>query len=345
MSDTKNKFLKFSSRPSVKGFYSVVGSKEAQGTLGKHFNKVVPNALIGEKSWEQAETRIQQLAIDGALGASGVLRDEIDCIFGGDLLNQCVATAYAVRESDLPFIGLYGACSTAAEGHLLAAAAIDAGFAQNTLSIASSHFCGSEKQFRFPLEYGGQRTPTAQWTATGAGAFLFSRHCDPPYVEAAMPGRIRDYGVTDMANMGAAMAPAAADTILRFFHLSGISPEGCDLIVTGDLGKIGSSLLLKLLSAEGLDLRGRHADCGSLLYGEDQDTHAGGSGAGCSAAVMAAYFLPKLAKKELRRLLFVGTGALMSPLSVKQGESIPAIAHLVCFTSNEEQSFCEIQKG
>ncbi len=321
--------------PSVVASFSAVGSKEGAGPLGSSFNKVIGDAFGGEESWEKAESHLQQLAIDGTLAAAEALPEDIDCIFGGDLLNQCIATAYAVRPTSRPFFGLYGACSTAAEGHILASAAIDGGFAQRVLSVASSHFCAAEKQFRFPLEYGGQRTPTAQWTATAAGAFLFAPHSKAPYCEMALPGRICDLGVTDISNMGAAMAPAAADTLLRFFEFSGISPEDCDAIVTGDLGFVGSELLQRLLAAEGVNLSEKHLDCGAMLYGKNQDPHAGGSGAGCSAAVMASYFLPRIASGELSRVVFAGTGALMSPLSVNQGESIPAIAHLISFTSKE----------
>ena len=333
MTEKRNPVIKFKSMPSVTASFSAVGSKEGAGPLGCEFGRVIPDPLGGEESWEKAESRLQQIAIDGARASANMLPEDIDCIFGGDLLNQCIATAYALRESSRPFFGLYGACSTAAEGQILACGAIDGGFAQNVLTVASSHFCAAEKQFRFPLEYGGQRTPTAQWTATGAGAFIFSPHAKPPYAEMALGGRICDLGVTDISNMGAAMAPAAADTILRFFEFSGLSPEDCDAVVTGDLGFIGSELLHKLLATEGIDIQNRHYDCGAMLYGKEQDPHAGGSGAGCSAAVMAAHFLPRVASGVLRRVVFAGTGALMSPLSVNQGESIPAIAHLISFVS------------
>ena len=327
----KNELIRFRSAPSVAG-YSVVGEKEGEGPLGTLFDRVCRDMLAGEDTWEEAESRIQQLALDGVLSKAGLDAESVDCVFGGDLLNQCTATSYAVRGTSLPFFGLYGACSTCAEGMLLASAAVDAGYAERAASVASSHFCSAERQFRFPLEYGGQRTPTAQWTATAAGAFLFSPHGAPPYAVSALPGRIIDMGVTDMANMGAAMAPAAADTLCRFFRASGLKPEDCDAVVTGDLGAVGSELLAELMREEGFDLAGRHFDCGAMLYDrEKQDVHAGGSGAGCSAAVTAAYFLPLLARGDARRVVFAATGALMSPLRVNQGETIPAIAHLVCF--------------
>ena len=329
----RNELIRFRSAPSVAG-YSVVGEKEGEGPLGAFFDCVCSDMLAGENTWEEAESRIQQLALDGVFSKAGLDAESIDCVFGGDLLNQCTATSYAVRGTSLPFMGLYGACSTCAEGQLLAAAAVDSGHAERAASVASSHFCSAERQFRFPLEYGGQRTPTAQWTATAAGAFLFSPHGEPPYAVAALPGRIIDMGVTDMANMGAAMAPAAADTLCRFFRASGLKPADCSAVVTGDLGAVGSELLAELMREEGFDLAGRHFDCGAMLYDRTkQDVHAGGSGAGCSAAVTAAYFLPLLARGDARRVVFAATGALMSPLRVNQGETIPAIAHLVCFES------------
>lgn len=333
MADTKERsFIRFRTAPSLLAAYSAVGKKEGEGPIGRCFDKVCPDSLLGEKSWEVAESTMQQLALDGAFAAAGLAAPQIDCVFGGDLLNQCTATAYAVRQTALPFFGLYGACSTCAEGHILAASAVDAGYAENAASIASSHFCSAERQFRFPLEYGGQRAPSSQWTATAAGAYVFAAHSKPPYAVSAMPGRIIDMGVTDMNNMGAAMAPAAADTLCRFFKASGIMPADCSAIVTGDLGFIGSELLRELTEREGFPLGDKHFDCGMMLYDrEQQDVHGGGSGAGCSAAVMAAYFIPKLAKGELNRVLFAGTGALMSPLRINQGESIPAIAHLICF--------------
>lgn len=327
----KNELIRFRSAPSVTGF-AAVGRKEGEGPLGAFFDCVCADSLLGEKSWEMAESHLQQLALDGVFVKADLHADKVDCVFGGDLLNQCTATSYAVRDTKLPFFGLYGACSTCAEGMALAAAAVDSGYAERVASVASSHFCSAERQFRFPLEYGGQRTPTAQWTATAAGAFLFSPHGEPPYAVAALPGRIIDMGVTDMANMGAAMAPAAADTLCRFFRASDLKPADCDAVVTGDLGAVGSGLLAELMREEGLPLGDRHFDCGAMLYDrEKQDVHAGGSGAGCSAAVMAAYFLPMLARREVRRVVFAATGALMSPLRVNQGETIPAIAHLVCF--------------
>lgn len=327
----KNELIRFRSAPSVTGF-AAVGRKEGEGPLGGFFDRVCADPLLGEKSWEMAESRMQQLALDGVFAKAGLRAEEVDCVFGGDLLNQCTATSYAVRDTKLPFLGLYGACSTCAEGMLLAAAAVDSGYAERAVSVASSHFCSAERQFRFPLEYGGQRTPTAQWTATAAGAFAFGPHGNPPCAVGAMPGRIIDMGVTDMANMGAAMAPAAADTLTRFFRASGLKPSDCGAVVTGDLGAVGSELLAQLMREEGFDLAGRHFDCGAMLYDRGaQDVHAGGSGAGCSAAVMAAYFLPMLARGELKRVVFAATGALMSPLRVNQGETVPSIAHLVFF--------------
>lgn len=324
----RNELIRFHTAPSVAGF-SVVGKKEGEGPLGAFFDRVCDDPLAGEDTWEEAESRIQQLALDGVFAKAGRSAEEVDCVFGGDLLNQCTATSYAVRGTSLPFFGLYGACSTCAEGQLLAAAAVDSGYAAHAASVASSHFCSAERQFRFPLEYGGQRTPTAQWTATAAGAFLFSPHNKPPYAVSALPGRIIDMGVTDMANMGAAMAPAAAKTIARHFEDTGRTPKDFDLILTGDLGRFGTEMLHELMAKEGFNIEAVHEDCGKLIFGDDPAVVCGGSGAGCAPSVFSSHILPKIEAGEYKRVLFLATGALLSPLSSLQGESIPAIAHAV----------------
>ena len=328
----RNELMRFRSAPSVAGF-SVVGKKEGEGPLGSLFDVVCDDPLAGEDTWEEGESRIQQLALDGVFAKAGLDAEQVDCVFGGDLLNQCTATSYAVRGTSLPFFGLYGACSTCAEGHMLAAAAVDAGYAAHAASVASSHFCSAERQFRFPLEYGGQRTPTAQWTATAAGAFLFSPHSEPPYAVSALPGRIIDMGVTDMANMGAAMAPAAADTLKRYFDESGLKPSDFDVILSGDLGHEGRTITAELCGCDGIELGENYYDCGELIYKPEQDVHSGGSGCGCSALGLAVYLYERFLKKEIKNALFIGTGALMSPMSVAQGHSIPGIAHLVRFVS------------
>ncbi len=251
-------------------------------------------------------------------------------LFAGDLLNQCTGSAYGLRELGIPFMGLYGACSTMAESLCAAGLFVEEGLAGRALAVTSSHFCSAERQFRFPLEYGGQRPPTAQWTATASGAVVVEKTGKPPFIRGISIGKMVDLGITDANNMGAAMAPAAAETIRTFLEESKTRPEDYDRILTGDLGKVGSQLLAELLERDGVSLAGRHDDCGLLLFDpERQDVHAGGSGCGCSAAVLCGSILPELAEGLYGDVLFAATGALMSPTAVQQGESIPGICHLL----------------
>lgn len=317
---------------------SAAGRDEAAGPLGDLFDVTdTADNRFGEDTWEKAESAMQRLALDAALRRAGIGAEEVDALFAGDLLDQCVSSNYAHAESGIPYLGLYGACSTAAEGMILASLACEAGLG-TCAAVTSSHFCSAERQFRFPLEYGGQRTPTSQWTVTAAGAFIISRERRAggvlPRVTEIMPGRIVDRGISDLSNMGAAMAPAAADTLLGYFE-SGGEPRDFDLIVTGDLGREGSDILRDLCAASGLDIAPRHADCGLMIFDGCSDKHAGGSGCGCSAAVMASDVLKNVRDGTLCNVLFVGTGALMSPLTVNQGASIPGIAHLVHITGEE----------
>jgi stage V sporulation protein AD len=262
----------------------------------------------------------------------------LDAIFAGDLLNQCIGAAYGLKDFSVPYFGLYGACSTAAEGLTLSAMAVSGGMVARAAAVASSHNCTAERQYRSPIEYGGQRSPTAQWTVTGAGAFIVGE-CEGAMalIRGVCPGKVVEMGVRDVANMGAAMAPAAADTLLRFFDASGCAPHDFDGIFTGDLGFEGGDILCELLEMEGVNIRPVYNDCGMMIYDrERQDTHAGGSGCGCSAAVLSCHLLPRIAQGELDRILLLGTGAMMSPQSIQQGENIPAVAHLVCITANRE---------
>ncbi|MEG1778616.1 MAG: stage V sporulation protein AD, partial [Oscillospiraceae bacterium] len=249
--------------------------------------------------------------------------------------NQCISSTYGLRETGVPFIGLYGACSTMAESIGLAALFVEAGFADKAGAVTSSHFCAAERQFRFPLDYGGQRTPTAQWTVTGSGGAVVSNTPkQAPYVKAVTFGTIEDLGITDVNNMGAAMAPAAMATISNYFSDTASDANDVDLILTGDLGSVGSELLYHLMEEQGYNIRSKHKDCGNLIYyAKAQDVHAGGSGCGCSATVLCSYILPQLVSGDLKNVLFVATGALMSPTSVQQGESIPGVAHLVHLTA------------
>ncbi len=311
---------------------SVVGKKEFEGPLGGKFDLHDNTARFDRKTWEGAESEMQRRALSVALSKAGLNKQAVDALFAGDLLNQCVGSAYGLLEYGIPYFGLYGACSTSAEGLLLASLAIGGG-CRCCGVVTSSHYCAAERQYRTPLEYGSQRPPTAQWTVTGAGAFLLGHAKDHPTsvrLTAGMPGIPRDLGIKDANNMGAAMAPAAADTLCRFFASTETSSQDYDGIFTGDLGHEGGTLLCDLLRAEGHEISHCYDDCGKLIFAkEEQDVHGGGSGCGCSASVLAAHILPQLKQGVLHRVLFLATGAMMSPDSLKQGENIPAIAHLV----------------
>ncbi len=313
---------------------SVVGKKENEGPLGGCFDLHDTDDRFGQDTWEKAESEMQRRALSLAIDKSGLSVDGIDLLFAGDLLNQCIGSAYGLLEFGIPYLGLYGACSTAAEGLLLSGVAVSGGNAVSAAAVTSSHFCSAERQYRFPIEYGGQRPPTAQWTVTGSGAFIVTAPERAP--EAAvmlvegMPGRAVEKGITDANNMGAAMAPAAIDTLTRYFDASGKCAEDFDLILTGDLGREGSAILCELMEAQGTSLGDRHADCGTMIYDLDrQDVHAGGSGCGCSAVVLAGHILPRMQSGELKEVLFLGTGAMMSPDAIKQGQAIAGVAHLL----------------
>ncbi len=318
---------------------TVVGKKEHEGPLGHCFDFFNIHDRFGQDTWEKAESEMQRMALSTVLEKVELAPNQVDMLFAGDLLNQCVGSSYGLLSYDIPYFGLYGACSTSVEGLMLAASMIGGGHAQVAAAVTSSHNAAAERQFRTPLEYGGQRPPTGQWTVTGAGAFIL---CDPSQskgremakVTCAMPGIVVDMGISDANNMGAAMAPAAASTLLRYFEKSGSFPIDYDLIVTGDLGWEGSRILCDLMMAEGRDISANHNDCGKLIFSRNtQDTHGGGSGCGCAAVVLGGYLLPKLQSGELGRILFMATGAMMSPDSVKQGQSIPGVAHLLCLES------------
>ena len=313
---------------------SVVGCKEREGPLGNLFDMHDTDDKFGQKTWEKAESEMQRRALGVALAKWGKSQEDLDAILAGDLLNQCIGSAYGLLDYGVPYFGLYGACSTAALGLLLGSALVSAGYVCHAAAVTSSHNSSAERQYRTPLEYGAQRTPTAQWTVTGSSAFILgsSEESDAPEVRVvqAMPGIPLEMGIRDAANMGAAMAPAAVDTLERYFEASGTSPEHFDAIVTGDLGWEGSAIFHDLLYADGIEIAPMHTDCGTMIYSRHtQDTHAGGSGCGCSGVVMAAYFLPKLLRGEIQDMLLIGTGAMMSPDALKQGQSIPAIGHLV----------------
>ena len=316
--------------PSIKATASIVGPKEGKGNLKHSFDYIIPDELWGEDSWEKAESKLVREVLAKVLQKGSMSNDQIDYVLAGDLLNQCIAANYGLRETDIPFFGLFGACSTMAESMSLGSMLVDGGYADNVVCLTSSHFCSAERQFRYPLELGSQRPPTSQWTVTGAGAALLSSEQTGPYVRHITTGKINDMGISDANNMGAAMAPAAADTILTHFSDTGFTPDYYDLIITGDLGRVGMKICLDLLKMNGMDIENRYNDCGSMIFNQNQqDTHAGGSGCGCSATVFTGYVYKEMMKGNLKRVLFIATGALMSPVSTQQKESIPGIAHAV----------------
>ncbi len=314
--------------PSVAAAACVVGKKEGEGPLRKWFDTISEDSYFGQKSWERAESAMLSHCFSLCCDKAGIVPSQLDYLFAGDLLNQCVGSTFAARNLPVPYWGIYGACSTMAECLALAAMAVDGGYADSACAMTSSHFCSAERQFRLPLEYGGQRTPTAQWTVTGAGAVLVSVEGPGPVLTGATVGTVEDKGITDANNMGAAMAWAAYRTIRANLEDLGRSPEDYDRIVTGDLGSLGSAMVRELFAADGVRLGERYTDCGELIYDpKTQDVHCGGSGAGCSAVVLAARLLPGFAAGQWKRILFCGTGALLSPTTVQQKRSIPAICH------------------
>lgn len=314
----------------VRSYASVAGKKESEGPLGGKFDIEGEDNEFGQPTWEKSESHMISLAYEQALSKAGLTPAAIEALLGGDLLNQCISTSFAAKRLGPPFFGLYGACSTMSESLILGACLISGGFGKNVLCSAASHFCSAERQYRFPLEYGGQRTPDAQWTATAAGAVVLSAAPSRIRVTKAQPGRIHDPGAYDVNNMGAAMALGAYETLTAFFQNSGQTPADFDLIVTGDLAAVGKGIVIDLFERDGVDIRANYDDCGLMLFSEDQDVAAGASGCGCSAAVLCAHILPSLESGALGRVLFCGTGALLSPLSIQQNDSIPGICHLVC---------------
>lgn len=331
----KSPIISFKKPVKIMSCYSVVGGLEKEGPLGELFDEFSQDNKFEQKSWEKAESEMQFRALSGAIKKSGLDISELDLILAGDLLNQCVGSGYSASRLDVPFAGLYGACSTCAEGLALGACLCGGESISTCGVVTSSHFCSSERQFRFPLEYGGQRAPTSQWTTTGSGAFILGNEGDVKITEALF-GKAINKGITDINNMGAAMAPSAIDTLTRYFEFSDFKCEDFDLIVTGDLGYEGSEIFKDLLLGKGIDIRKNHVDCGLMIFDrEKQDTHAGGSGCGCSATVMAADIIPNLENGTLKNVLFLGTGALMSPVTVFQGEGIPGVCHLVHLRGKE----------
>lgn len=325
--------VRFDFPPSILAGASVVGKKEGEGPLARYFDQISQDTKFGQESWEKAESQMQSLALQTAMKKALISPAQVDMLFAGDLLNQCIGTSFAARGTDIPFYGLYGACSTMAESLSLAAMAVEGGFAEYAAAMTSSHFASAERQYRLPLEYGGQRTPTAQWTVTGSGAVLLGQYDKPPYIRGITTGKIVDLKITDANNMGAAMAPAFVDTVTAHFKDTGLKPSSYDLIVSGDLGLVGKELALDLLKREGYSISHLIDDCGTMIFDLNrQDVHAGGSGCGCSAVVLCGYLLEKMKTGKYKNILFCGTGALLSPVSTQQGESIPAVCHAVAIS-------------
>lgn len=321
---------------SVLSFASVGGKLEGQGPLSDDFDELCDDSFFGQKTWEKAESTMQKHALEHALQKGGLQAADLDYILAGDLLNQCIGSSFGLREFGIPFYGLYGACSTMGESLSLAALLIDGGFADTAAAMTSSHYCTAERQYRMPVPYGSQRTPTQQWTATAAGCCILGQDGVGPYITHVTCGKIVDMGITDPNNMGAAMAPAAYDTLSAVFRETDTAPADYDLIVTGDLGELGHSIVQELFANDGITLGERYTDCGLLLYDrKKQDMHAGGSGCGCSASVLNGYLLKGMREKRWNRLLFAPTGALLSPTSSFQGESIPGICHALVFSNTK----------
>ena len=317
--------------PVITAWASVAGKKEKEGPLGNYFDVTHTDTYFGQKTWEQGEKRMQQMALEILAKKAGVQFCDLGAVFSGDLLNQCIGSSFSLRNTGIPHLGLYGACSTMAESLLITSMAVGGGFLDHVVAMTSSHFASSERQYRFPLGYGGQRTPTAQWTVTGSGAALVCKNGNGPKITSCTVGTVTDLGVTDANNMGAAMVPAALATIKSHFKDLKLTPDSYDLIVTGDLGQVGKEVLLTLAQKEGLEIGGKLTDCGTLVFDVlKQDVHAGGSGCGCSAITLCGYLLDQLNTGKLRKILFCGTGALLSPTSTQQGLPIPGVCHAVC---------------
>ncbi len=322
--------IKFDNSPTITSSAAIVGPKESNGPLAKYFDKCLNDEFWGEETWEKAESKIIKETSNLAIAKSNVSSQNIDYCFAGDLLNQCISSSFGLRETNIPFFGVFGACSTFVEALVLGSIFIDGNIAQNILCATSSHFCSAEKQFRFPLELGNQRPPTSQWTITGSGAVIISKSGNGPFITCATPGKIVDLGIKDANNMGAAMAPAACDTLLTHFKDTGRNPSYYDTILTGDLGHIGKEILIDMMESHGFNIKSSYNDCGVLIFDKKtQDTHSGGSGCACCATVFSGYIFKQLQQKKLKKVLLIATGALTNSTTAQQGESIPGIAHAI----------------
>ena len=322
--------IKFDAPPTIKNVASIVGPKEANGPLATYFDQCLEDEFWGEDSWEKAESKIIKETVNTLISKSDIAHSDIDFCFAGDLLNQCISSSFGLRELNIPFFGVFGACSTFVESISLASVFLGSNVANNIICCTSSHFCSAEKQFRFPLELGNQRPPTSQWTVTGSGAALMSRIGQGPFVTHMTAGKIVDMGIKDANNMGAAMAVAAMDTLITHFKDTDRNPNYYDAIITGDLGYVGKDILTEMIKTEGYNIKPNYNDCGVLIFDkEKQDTHSGGSGCACIATVFSGYFYKMLKQQKHKKILLVATGALTNSTTSQQGESIPGIAHAI----------------
>jgi len=321
--------IKFDTPPTIAECSSIVGPKESNGPLSKYFDQTLEDEFWGEKTWEKAESKIIKENVNTLISKSGVSSTNIDMVIAGDLLNQCISSSFGLRDSNIPYLGVFGACSTFVESMSLGAICVE-GFANNVICATSSHFCSAEKQFRFPLELGNQRPPSSQWTVTGSGAALISKSGNGPFITHITPGKIVDLGIKDANNMGAAMAPAFCDTLLTHFNDTGRNPSYYDAIISGDLGHIGKEISIDIMKSHGYNIKSNYNDCGVMIFDKGaQDTHSGGSGCACCASVFSGYWFKQLQDKKVKKILLIATGALMNSTSAQQGESIPGIAHAV----------------
>ena len=316
-------------QPKIIGYYTIVGPKEGQGNFGAYFDYVMKNDCFGEDTYEKAERKMLETALTGVIQKAKLTPKDIDVMIAGDLLNQIISSSYAARAFEFPFIGVYGACSTMAESMAVASVLVDGGYCENIVCCTGSHFSTAERQYRFPLELGNKRPPTSQWTVTGAGSCILSLNGEGPKITSVTFGKVVDWGVSDVNDMGAAMAPAARDTMINHFRNTKTKPDDYDLIVTGDLGKLGSEILIDLMDEEGYTLGVNYCDCGQMYFKREQETLCGGSGAGCCATVFNSYIMKKFKEGQYKKVLFMPTGALLSTTSSQQGDTVPGVCHAI----------------
>lgn len=336
MKNSKSQTIFFNKKPHIISNYAIVGPKEGLGSLKEYFDYIMKDDLFGEKTYEKAERKMVEQAVIGAVTKANLTPDDLSLFISGDLLNQIVTSSFAARAFDVPYIGLFGACSTMAESLAIGASLVNSGYFDNVACTTASHFSTAERQFRYPLELGNQRPPTSQWTVTGSGCCILSQNGDGPVITSATFGKVTDFGINDVNNMGSVMAPGCASTLIAHFRDTKTTPQDYDLILTGDLGKLGSEILIDLMEDHGYKLGTNYNDCGQIIFNGKQSVLMGGSGCGCSASVLCSYILEKVRRKEYRKVLFVATGALLSSTSTQQGDTIPGIAHAVVIESYED---------